>query len=46
MNGYMLTTLPGGRYRRSESKLCSGLKPVLSETYVHMWEPAYAFPAK
>jgi hypothetical protein len=45
MNAYMLTTLPGGRYRRSESKLCSGLKPVLSETYVHMWEPAFAFPA-
>jgi uncharacterized protein YjbI with pentapeptide repeats len=46
MNQYMLTTLPGGKYRRSESKLCSGLKPVLSETYIHMWEPAYAFPAK
>jgi uncharacterized protein YjbI with pentapeptide repeats len=45
MNAYMLTTLPGGKYRRSESKLCSGLKPVLSETYVHMWEPAYALPA-
>jgi uncharacterized protein YjbI with pentapeptide repeats len=44
MNGYMLTTLPGGLYRRSETKLCSGLKPVLSETYVHMWEPAYALP--
>jgi uncharacterized protein YjbI with pentapeptide repeats len=46
MNAYMLTTLPGGHYRRSESKRCSGLKPVLSETYIHLWEPAYAFPAR
>ena len=42
MNAYMLTTLPGGKYRRSDNSRCRTLKPVLSETYVHMWEPSYS----
>ena len=40
-NTYMQLTDAGGIYRRSGSTSCTGAKPVLSETYVHMWGDGY-----
>jgi uncharacterized protein YjbI with pentapeptide repeats len=40
MNGYMQLSQPGGAYRRGP---VGAVKPVLSETYVHMWERNYDF---
>jgi hypothetical protein len=45
MNTYMVTTQSGGAYQRSTSSTCN-LKPVLSETYVHMWGPNYTLQAR
>src|SRR5262249_51804295 len=38
-NTYMRLTQPGGVYLRSQlvNGACAPLKPVLSETYVHLW---------
>jgi hypothetical protein len=43
MNGYMQLTQTGGAYKRAPvvSGNCGPMKPVLSETYVHMWEKNY-----
>ena len=43
MNGYMQLTQAGGTYERGQvvDNACTTLKPVLSETYVHMWERNY-----
>ena len=43
MNGYMQLTQAGGAYQRGQivDNTCTDLKPVLSETYVHMWEKNY-----
>jgi uncharacterized protein YjbI with pentapeptide repeats len=42
-NTYMQLTQPGGAYRRSRTSSCGDAKPVLGETYVHMWDDAYDF---
>jgi hypothetical protein len=39
MNGYM--QLHGGANAFQKGSSCAALKPVLSETYVHMWEKSY-----
>jgi hypothetical protein len=42
-NTYMRLTQPGGLYMRSQTVngACAPLKPVLSETYVHLWTKGY-----
>jgi hypothetical protein len=40
MNQYMQLTQNGGSYARAKDGTCN-LKPVLSETYIHMWTPSY-----
>jgi hypothetical protein len=40
-NTYMQLTDVGGTYRRSATSSCTSAKPVLSETYVHMWGDPY-----
>ena len=47
MNSYMQLTQPGGKYKRAlvTDGGCGPMKPVLSETYVHMWERNYDLPA-
>jgi hypothetical protein len=42
-NTYMQLTQAGGAYKRSGSTSCGDAKPVLSETYVHMWTDAYDY---
>jgi uncharacterized protein YjbI with pentapeptide repeats len=42
-NTYMQLTQAGGLYRRSGSTSCVDAKPVLGETYVHMWGDAYDY---
>jgi uncharacterized protein YjbI with pentapeptide repeats len=46
MNGYMELTQPGGLYKRAlmANNSCGVSKLVLSEIYVHMWEPSYDLP--
>ena len=46
MNGYMQLTQNGGAYRRAmvSGSTCGTMKPVLSETYVHMWERSFDIP--
>jgi hypothetical protein len=46
MNGYMQLTQTGGPYKRAllEDNSCGTMRPVLSETYVHMWEKSYDLP--
>ncbi len=46
-NGYMQLTKSGGAYKRGQvvDGACGPLKPVLSETYVHMWERNFDIPA-
>jgi hypothetical protein len=43
MNGYMQLTNASGSYERAPmvNGACGALKPVLSETYVHMWDRNY-----
>jgi uncharacterized protein YjbI with pentapeptide repeats len=43
MNGYMQLTQNGGKYKRGAivNGACGPMKTVLSETYVHMWEPNF-----
>jgi uncharacterized protein YjbI with pentapeptide repeats len=44
MNGYMQQTVSDNRYQRTVDLVnnnCQNFRPVLSETYVHMWEPNY-----
>jgi hypothetical protein len=43
MNGYMLLSQASGAYQRGQilGNSCDTLKPVLSETYVHMWDKNY-----
>jgi hypothetical protein len=47
LNGYMQLTKGGGLYKRGlvSNGSCGTMKPVLSETYVHMWEPNFDIPA-
>jgi hypothetical protein len=47
MNGYMQLTQNGGKYKRGAivNGACGPMKTVLSETYVHMWEPSYDISA-
>jgi hypothetical protein len=47
LNAYMQLTQNGGAYKRALATdgVCGPMKTVLSETYVHMWEPAYDFVA-
>ena len=42
-NTYMQLTQPGGLYQRSQivNGACAPLRPVLSETYVHLWTKGY-----
>jgi hypothetical protein len=40
MNTYMMTTKNGGAYARANDGTCN-VKPILSETYVHMFAPSY-----
>jgi uncharacterized protein YjbI with pentapeptide repeats len=43
-NEYMQLTKAGGKYKRAPMAAdgsCGTYKPVLSETYVHMWEPSF-----
>jgi hypothetical protein len=40
MNGYMRMTQPGGAWGLSLDGTCN-LKPVISQTYIHMWAPSY-----
>jgi hypothetical protein len=46
MNSYMQLTQPGGKYKRAlvTDGVCGVMKPVMSETYVHMWERNYDLP--
>jgi hypothetical protein len=47
MNGYMQLSKAGtSSYQRAliSSTNCAAMKTVLSETYVHMWEPNYDLP--
>ncbi len=43
MNSYMQLVKSGGSYQRAlmVDGVCGALKPVLSETYVHMWDRNY-----
>jgi hypothetical protein len=44
MNTYMQLTQAGGAYKRgliNSSGKCDTLRPVISETYVHMWQRSY-----
>jgi len=45
-NGYMQLTKSSGAYKRAQTVngACGTMKPVLSETYVHMWERNYDIP--
>jgi hypothetical protein len=47
MNGYTQLTANGGAYQRGllAGSSCGTMRPVLSETYVHMWERNYDIPA-
>jgi hypothetical protein len=47
MNGYMQLTALGGAYQRGllSGSSCGTMRPVLSETYVHMWERNFDIPA-
>jgi hypothetical protein len=47
VNSYMQLTQNGGAYKRAlvSAGNCGTMKPVLSETYVHMWEPNFDIPA-
>jgi hypothetical protein len=47
MNGYMTLNKSGSEYKRGSiaSGGCGTMKTVLSETYVHMWEPNFEIAA-
>jgi hypothetical protein len=46
MNSYMQLSRAGGGYQRGliAGSSCGPMKTVLSETYVHMWEPNFDIP--
>ena len=46
MNSYMMLSKSGGLYKRAlaENGACGTMRKVLSETYVHTWEPAFDLP--
>jgi uncharacterized protein YjbI with pentapeptide repeats len=46
VNSYMQLTKSGGAYKRAQvvNGACSNWRPVISETYVHMWERNYDIP--
>jgi hypothetical protein len=47
MSGYMQVTQSAGAYKRGPlaAAVCGAMKPVLSETYIHMWEKNFDLTA-